>query len=167
MSNTKAEMYAGIYEAAVKATVGVAEKVPEDHRTRQAADGKAHPLWLLGHLTYSIDTFINHWALDGTANCPREYAKMFAPAQAGGDAVNSDASAYPAWDDILAIYKKSGAEVADAIRKLDDADLPGDLKGSIPDAAKGFFGNLEATLGGMGAHDSYHRGQMGLLSALP
>lgn len=166
MSNAKAEVYAGIYEAAVKATVGVVEKVPEDQRTRQVQDGKAHPLWLLGHLTYSLDMFVNLWALDGQMNCPPEYGKMFGPAVAGGDPVKSDASAYPAWDDLVDIYKKSGAAVVDAIKNLEDGDLSGDLKGPVPDSAKGFFGDLEQTLAGMGGHDSYHRGQMGMLSAL-
>ena len=35
MSNPKSEVYAELYEAAIKATVGAAEKVPESNRMRQ------------------------------------------------------------------------------------------------------------------------------------
>lgn len=166
MSNTKAEVYAGLYEAAVKATVSAAEKVPESHRMRQVQDGKAHPVWLIGHLAHGLNLFVNQWALGGASCCPDEYAPMFAPGVAGGKPVSSNASDYPSWDELLENYKKAGAATVDLIRSLDDGELAGELKGPIPDAARGFFGNLEQTLLGMGTHDAYHRGQLGMIAAL-
>ena len=163
MSNPKAEVYADLYEAAVKATVGAAEKVPESNRTRQLEEGKAHPLWLIGHLTWGMDAVVNVWILDGKAKCPEKYIGLFAPDLAGGTPVNSDATAYPAWDEIMEYYQKAGAAVVEAIRALDDSELDGELKGPMPDPVRGFFGNLGQSVSSMGTHDAHHRGQMVML----
>ena len=166
MSNPKAEVYAQLYEAAVKATVDVAGKVPEANRTRQLQENKAHPLWLIGHLSWGMDLVVNVWILNGEAKCPAEYVGLFAPDIAGGAPVNSDAAAYPAWDELLEHYQKAGAAVVKAIRALDDAELDGELKGPIPDPVRGFFGNLGQSVANMGTHDAHHRGQMAMIGGL-
>lgn len=166
MSNPKSEVYAQLYEAAVKATVGVAEKVSESNRTRQLEEGKAHPLWLIGHLAWGMDLVVNVWILNGEAKCPEGYVGKFAPDIAGGAPISTDAAAYPAWDEILEHYQKAGAAVVEAIRALDDAELEGQLKGPIPDPVRGFFGNLEQSVSSMGTHDAHHRGQLAMLGGL-
>ena len=166
MSNSRSELYAELYESAIKATVEAAEKVPADKRTRQAQNEKAHPLWLLGHLAFSFDTVVNVWALNGEPVAGAEYAKPFSPGMAGGDPIRADASTYPAWDDVLESYKKAGAQCVEGIKTLTDEDLPGGLKGPVPEEYKSFFTNLESTIQTMGTHDAHHRGQMVLLASL-
>lgn len=167
MSNPKIEQLAELYQSCINGTVTAAEAVPEDARMRQAAEGKAHPLWLLGHLAFSFDTFVNVLTLGGAPACPGNYAALFAPAQAGGGPVSADASTYPSWDELLENYKKAGQAIIDGINKCTDDELTGDVKGSPPDAFKSFFPNLGSPLSGMTLHDSYHRGQIGLLANLP
>ncbi len=166
MSNPKAEVYASMFDAAVKATVAAAGKIPEAKRLKQAAEGKGHPLWFMGHATFALGQFVHVWALGGDPVVPAEYGGPFSPGIAGGAAITGNAADYPAWDDVLANYEKAGAAVAEGLKALDDADLPGDLKGDVPEPAKSFFGNLEATLQGMVTHDAYHRGQMNALAGL-
>lgn len=166
MSNPKAEVYAGIFDTAIKATVAAAGNIPEAKRLYQAAEGKGHPLWFLGHATFSLNQIVNGWALGGDSVVPEEYRGPFSPGMAGGASITADASKYPSWDEVLANYEKAGAKVIEGLKALDDADLPGDLKGDVPGPAKSFFGNLESTLQSMAAHDAYHRGQMNALAGL-
>jgi len=60
----------------------------------------------------------------------------------GGQAIRSDASSYPDWDDILAAYRKMGSEFVSGIRELDDGDLDGPPKGKVPEPLKDMFTNL-------------------------
>ncbi|MCH7959880.1 MAG: DinB family protein [Candidatus Hydrogenedentes bacterium] len=166
MSNPKSEVYAELYEAAIKATVEVAGKVPEANRMRQLQENKAHPLWLLGHLAWGMDQVTNVWVLNGEATCPEDYVGKFAPDLAGGAPITTDAGDYPAWDDVLENYQKAGAAVVEAIRALDDSELDGELKGPIPDPVRGFFGNLGQSVSSMGTHDAHHRGQMAMIGGL-
>ena len=52
------------------------------------------------------------------------------------------------------------------IKALSDEDLPGGLKGPVPEEFKSFFTNLEGTVQTMCTHDAHHRGQMALLASL-
>ena len=65
----------------------------------------------------------------------------------------------------LLAAQAEGAQVT-TIEGLSDEDLPGDLKGDVPEQARSFFGNLEESLLGMGLHETHHRGQIALISAL-
>jgi hypothetical protein len=166
MAKDKVEMLAQAFESAVKATLETAGKVPAEKRYKQLQAGKAHPLWLLGHLAFSLDTIVNFMSLGGAPQLPPTYFQKFAPANAGGKPVSSEPGDYPDWDEVVANYEKVGKATAELVRKLDDADLPGGVKGNPPAAFAEFFKVLGNTLAGMAAHDSYHRGQIGLLAAL-
>ena len=50
MSDVRAAVYAGELERCIRATVKLAEEIAADKRFVQARPGKAHPVWLLGHL---------------------------------------------------------------------------------------------------------------------
>lgn len=134
MSTSKVEVYTSLFEANFKETSTHAGKVPEACRMRQLADGKGHPLWLLGHLAYSNHVIVHMWSCGGEPLIPREYNKIFAPDFAGGDPISSDPSAYPAWDEVLAEYEKVSEACLAGLRKLSDDDLNGELKGKVPDA---------------------------------
>ena len=166
MGKDRVEMIATTYEGAIKATLDAAKALAPERRTRQVQDGKAHQLWLMGHLGFAWDTIVNVMALGGTPQLPQTYFKKFAPGQAGGDPVSSKAADYPSWDEVVSMYEKAGNAAVAKVRSLDDGDLPGGPKGTPPDAFKDFFKVLGTTLGAMGQHDAYHRGQMGMIGGL-
>lgn len=165
MSNGRVQAIADLYTVAMESTVGIAEKIPDDKRMTQAGDGKAHSLWLLGHLAFLTGGAVNAMALGGDFLAPREYNKMFAPDMMGGDPITADASTYPSWDEVLATYKKAMSGVIENIKGLEDSDLDGAGKGNYGDEFKDFFANLNKTLIGMALHDAHHRGQMAMLSS--
>ncbi len=166
MANDRVDMLATTFEGLMKATLGAAEKIPAEKRMKQLQDGKAHPLWHMGHLAFAFDLITNTMALGGTPVLPNTYSRRFAPDFVGGEPITSSADDYPAWDEVVASYEKAGNAVIAEVRKLQDADLSGGPKGSPPEGMEDFFKVLGVTLGSMAAHDSYHRGQMNLIAAL-
>ena len=52
--------------------------------SEQAREGKAHPLWLLGHLAFAGDNILNVITLGGEQVTPRSFNRMFAPDMLGG-----------------------------------------------------------------------------------
>ena len=166
MAKERVEVFANMYKAAAKSVKEAAEKVPEDKRLHQIAEGKAHPLWHVGHLAQGHDLFINQWILGGESVVSADYAGMFAPGIMGGKTPTAKASDYPAWDEVMDSYDKACAKTIELIEGLSDDDLPGDLKGDVPEQARSFFGNVGESLMGMGLHDAHHRGQIALINAL-
>lgn len=166
MGSAKADIYATIFEDTTKATANAAAKVPAEKRFKVIQEGKAHPLWLVGHLANTNNLLIHMWCCNGESLLPKGYGKIFAPDFAGGAPITSDAATYPAWDELLEQYKTVSAKCAEAIRGLDDASLAGELRGGAPDQMKQIFGNTEKTLRAITLHDAYHRGQFALIAAL-
>jgi hypothetical protein len=166
MAKDKVEVLAQAYEHAADETMKAIAKVSEDGRAKQLQAGKAHPIWLLGHLAFATDTIVNTLCLGGTQELPPTYMQKFAPAVMGGPPITANASDYPDWDELVANYQKVMKQAAAGIRALDDADLPGGAKGNVPPAFGDFFKVLAGTLGHMADHDAYHRGQMAMIAAL-
>ncbi len=166
MSTTRAEVYAAQYMTTTKATLAAAEAVAEDKRLRQAAEGKAHPLWLMGHLTMSLDMLTNHWMLGSDLQIPQEWGLIFGPSQFGGRSITNNPDDYPGWDTVLGAYKKAGSVAVEMVATVTDQQLEGLPFGAIPDQFKEAFGILDKAIPDNAAHDSYHRGQMALLAAL-
>ena len=164
MSNPRSETIAATYQAAIDSTRSEAEKVPADKRMHQNAEGKAHALWLLGHLTLSQDLIVNQWILGGDAVIPADYNAKFAPGIMGGGAPTANADDYPAWGDVLSNYNAACAKTVELIGALNDDELGGKVKGDIPEAAQGFFTELAPSLIGMALHLAHHRGQIGVIN---
>lgn len=159
-------MLSTIFAAAIKSTTTELEKVPQDKRLRQAQDGKGHPLWHAGHLAHGHDLIINQWILGSDSVIPAEYGSKFSPGVMGGQNPTSNADDYPSWDDILSTYKTATAKTLELLEGISDEDLGGDLKGEVPEQARGFFGNLGESLVSMALHETHHRGQIALVCAL-
>lgn len=166
MSDPRAEVYARELQTCVDATVKLAEGIAADKRFTQLQPGKSHPAWLIGHLAGAMDNNIGVWALNIDRMMPRGWGRRFAPEFVGGNPITASADDYPAWDDIVAEYKKIGTALADGVRKLTAEELDGDLRGEVPEQFKSMFGNTEATIATMIRHDSHHRGQIAMLAAL-
>jgi uncharacterized damage-inducible protein DinB len=96
----------------------------------------------------------------------REEARVFAPDFAGGTPPSTDASLYPAWDEVVQRYDTVMRQVVQQLSFLRDDELGQPLKGRMPDALRDFFPTNEATLLRLINHDAYHRGQIAMLAKL-
>lgn len=166
MSSVKAELLAGMMEAATNATIKLAEGIPEDKRTTQIKDGKSHPLWLLGHIANTTSGAVIGLVLGQKPVCPREYRPLFAAEPLGGEPIQSDAAHYPSWDEVMDNYKKTAQAAIDGIKALSDGDLAGPAKGPVPDQFKDMFAVTENAIMAFVLHDTHHKGQMATLASL-
>jgi len=166
MSNAKTGLLSEQFEASIQATLKNATGIDEEKRYTQLKDGKAHPLWLMGHLCGSLDEVTNHWILNGEKKMAKEVDAKFSPDFFGGLPITSDREFYPTWDEVIRLYTDIGADSVKLIAGLDDDQLDSALLGPVPEQAQDFFGNVGQSLGSMLQHDSYHRGQMMLIAAL-
>lgn len=166
MGSVRAEILAGMMEAATDATIKVAEEIPEGKRMAQIKDGKSHPLWLLGHVANTTSGAVIGLVLGQKPVCPKEYRSLFAPAFLGGEAIRSDAEHYPSWDEVMENYKKTAAAAIEGIKGLSDEDLAGPAKGPVPDQLKDMFAVTEKSIISFVLHDAHHKGQMATLAGL-
>ncbi len=163
MSKHRIEALQDMFKYTVDHSAKAIEKFPADKRMYQVKPGKGHALWQVGHMTLSLDLIVNHWALNAAQLLPGDWTPKFAPDVMGGADPHADAKGYPAWDEVLANYKKVGARTIELVGQLNDEDLGGDLRGPVPPPAKNFFGKLGMSLMAMSMHDSHHEGQLALL----
>lgn len=166
MSKERVNALIESYEYTFKGTEKAADGFPEAQQLYQIKDGKAHALWYMGHLALALDLFVNQWFLGGDSVIPKDYVAKFAPSVMGAGPITGNAADYPSWDEVVANYRKAGAKTIELLGALNDEDLPGELRGEVPEQARRFFGNLGQSLVGMAAHDSHHRGQIALLKGL-
>ena len=136
MSRAKIEVYEKLFATAFAATAKAAGEIAPEQRLRQAKDGKAHPLWLLGHLTFVTDAIVNSVVVGGEMTLPKQYQKMFAPGMIGGADISADAAQYPAWDAIVEKDKQVTVTTFGVWKRARDSDLPGGMEGTTP-AARG------------------------------
>lgn len=166
MGSVRAEILAGMMQAATDATIKVAEEIPEGNRMTQIKDGKSHPLWLLGHIANTTSGAVMGLILGQKPVCPKEYRKLFSPAFLGGELIQSDAAHYPPWDEVMENYKKTAAAAIEGIKGLSDEELAGPAKGPVPDQLKDMFAVKEKAIISFVIHDAHHKGQMATLGAL-
>jgi hypothetical protein len=166
MSNTRVSLYADLLEGARKHTLQVAEGVPETHRFKQLQEGKATPLWLLGHMANTVNTLVLVYTLEEDSVLSREHSVLFAPDFVGGKTPTTNPERYPGWDEVLTIYNNVFDQALAGIRKLDDSVLSDPLPGKLDDQLRNFFSSIGATLSIMIQHDAYHRGQIGMMAKL-
>ena len=164
--NSKVELLAEQLTFCREQTLKTASGVPEGARLLQLRPGKGHALWLLGHVANTANVVMLQWTLNGESVTPKGFGKKFAPDFGGGDPVTGDAADYPAWDVVIDTYGKAMSAAIDSVKKLTDADLPAPVPGRIPDPLRQYFSSVGKALSIMVLHDSYHRGQIGLLGAL-
>lgn len=147
-------------------TLAIADGVPPTHYYRQLAEGKATPVWLLGHLARTVDQILLVWTLQEKSIVGAEMGKRFAPAHVGGIDPTTNPDDYPPWDGLKQLYVQVFRAAVTGLEQLTDADLDKPLPGDLPDAYRERFPTIGAALRLIVAHDAYHRGQMGMLAKL-
>lgn len=166
MANPQVELLVRQLKKAHTETLSAAGKVPEANRLLQLQEGKATPLWLLGHLANTVNILVLRFILRHEGFLKREISRVFSPDFAGGTPPSNDASLYPAWDEVVALYDQVMTTAIDGIAQLSDDDLPKPVPGNMPDPLRAYFTSIEVVLMQMVNHDAYHRGQIGMLANL-
>lgn len=166
MSNVRVTLLADLLEGAQQHTLQIAESVPESHRLKQLQAGKATPLWLVGHLANTVNTLVLVYTLEQPSVLTREQSILFAPDFAGGKTPTTNPDEYPSWDETIALYNEVFEKALAGVRALDDSVLKDPLPGKLAEEMRGFFSSIGTTLSIMIQHDSYHRGQIGMIAKL-
>ena len=93
---------------------GYAERLLEglgaDQASRPVCEGGVNPAWIVGHLGFVANNITA--MLGGT---PKIDIDAWKPLFGGGSQVSADPSAYPAWDDLLAAFRESHANLTAAV----------------------------------------------------
>ena len=122
--------------------------------TQPTSKGGNHPLWILGHLTYSEANVVSH-IIEGEENPLIGWKEMFGSSR---EPV-ADADKYLPWDEVRQEFDKVRARTLDLLEGLSDDDLDQPSKNCPP--------GREQTMGTVGAcflvltlHPVMHRGQV-------
>lgn len=166
-ATTLAGQLSGMIFGGSRHTLMIVASVDESNRLRQLAPGKAHPLWLFGHLAYALDGITGPFALQRKPTLDKNYRDCFAPDFAGGKPITTNPADYPTWDEVTSTYDATAKTLAGEVKNLADSDLEKSLKGIVPDQYLELFPTVGMTLQRMIDHDSYHRGQIALINKMP
>jgi hypothetical protein len=155
-----------VFQAGRDHTLDIVKSVPDTHHLRQLNTGKATPIWLLGHLTRTMDKLVLEWTLEEPPVLAEATGIRFAPEHAGGVAPTTNLEAYPTWEELRVAYIESTDRAIAGLARLSDEDLEKPIPGAMPDAYRVRFPTIWSLLKLLTNHDAYHRGQMGLLAKL-
>lgn len=154
----------GLVKGTLQHTEQCIAGVPEDKRYHSIKEGKASPLWLIGHLAATTSYLGCVLTLGQEAAVPADWMRTFGPTEFGGKPITNKPEDYPSWDEVVAAYKKAMTAFAEGVAKLDDADLPGACKGQVPPPLQKMLPNIMGGIGLVVIHDGHHCGQVGLIA---
>lgn len=133
--------------------LGLVEDMKDSPLTQPTPNGGNHPLWCLGHLTYSEGHLIAEFVL-GEQNPVGEWKEIFG---AGSQCV-ADASRYPSFDEVLSKFQQIRTGTLKTLESLSDDDL------DKPSKATGEAAEFCDTVGKCFAvtivHFGFHGGQI-------
>lgn len=135
-------------------TNGLIEAFPEDKVLYQPSPDANHLLWQLGHLAKATNWAANLISAD-IEPYPQAMGKLFG----GGSAPVSDASAYPTFAEVWAMFNKSYEALLDLVDSTPDAALDEPLPAESSYAAPNKFGLFAFTAW----HEGFHAGQIASL----
>ena len=115
--------------------------------------GGNHPLWILGHLTYSEAQLTSQY-IKGEPNPLAEWEGLFGM----GSQPMADAGRYPPFDKILAKFEATRANTLKILASMSDSDL--DKPSKAPEEIREFFGTIGACFAAVAIHLAYHGGQV-------
>ena len=166
MDNIKISLLVDLFQSGRDHTLQIVDGLPVTHRHKQLAPKKATPTWLLGHLARTLDRLVIEWILLEAPVFTEDVGIRFAPEHAGGIAPSATAGDYPGWDQLRSTYVMASDRVIAGLRALSDADLEKPIPGAMPDEYRKRFPTIGSVVRLLSLHDSYHRGQIGMLAKL-
>jgi hypothetical protein len=136
-----------------KATIGLIEDMRDAPLTPPTARGGNHPHWVLGHLTF-VEGRIPQM-LFGEKNEVEHLAPLFQP----GSEPRPDGAGYPAFDELLATYRKLRKRNQEIVEKLGEQGLDQPLK-AVPQGMENFLRTAGDVFVTIAIHQMNHRGQV-------
>ena len=118
------------------------------------AKGGNHPLWILGHLTYSEANLVNHWIL-GKDNPLIRWKEIFG---AGSEPV-ADGEVYPSFDEVWEVCQQTRGETLTLLDSLSEDELDAASKNAPPNREQ-FFGTARKCFSMIPTHWMMHYGQL-------
>ncbi|MGD9854154.1 MAG: DinB family protein [Planctomycetaceae bacterium] len=121
--------------------------------TSPTPNGGNHPLWVLGHLTYS-ESFLFDESIQGKPNRCAEWGKLF-----GAQSTPvPEAGGYPPMPELFAKWKEIRAAAVAHLDSLTMDDL--DRRSHAPEEYGPMFATVGACYSAMIGHPQFHAGQV-------
>jgi len=133
--------------------VGLVSDMKDAPLTSPTPNGGNHPLWVMGHLTYSESHLLHDFIL-GDPNPLAEWKDVFG----NGTEPVTDASKYPALDDVLGRFEEVRGSTLKVLDSLSEADL--DKPSKAPAERQQYFGTVGQCFSAMCTHFVFHGGQV-------
>jgi hypothetical protein len=140
-------------EMSHQATMRLIEDMRDAPLTPPTARGGNHPLWVLGHLTL-VEGSVPQ-VLFGERNPVERWAPLFGP----GTEPTDDASAYPAFDEVLRTYHDLRARNMKLLEDLGESALDRPTK-APPPGLEDVLRTVGLTFLTFALHQMNHRGQV-------
>jgi len=133
--------------------MGLAADMKDAPLVQPTPHGGNHPMWAVGHLTYSEANLIHKYARGGE-NPLAHWKEIFGE---GAQPV-TDAGVYPKYEEVLAEFEKIRAATLDYLGSLSDEDL--DKPTSVPEEMRAYFGTVAQCFATTIIHFGFHGGQI-------
>ena len=121
--------------------------------TQPTPRGGNHPLWVLGHITFSESTLLDSFIL-GKSNRFPEWEGVFSM----GSTPSTDASQYPSYDELMGKFEEMRSATLAHLDTLSDADL--EKPSQAPEEFGPGFGTVAGCFAAMSTHVGFHAGQV-------
>jgi len=135
-------------------TLGLLDDMKDAPLTPPTVNGGNHPLWILGHLTYSESNIVNHMIL-GNENPLVKWKETFGQ---GGDPA-TEASQYPLWDEVRQKFNEVRKQTLQVLAGMTEEDLDLPSK-NCPPGREAFLGTIGQCFLVLTLHPAMHRGQV-------
>lgn len=156
-----------LYAKSCERTKEVIESCPPDRHLFCLGEGKATPLWLVGHLGCITDLLGRVYGLGTARLFPQEWRLRFTPHSFGGEAITAAADSYPSWSEVADVYDKVTRAYVEDLGSIGPEDLGQPSKGDPPEALRNVIPTVWSSIRLNIGHDSHHRGQLALLANCP
>ena len=135
-------------------TLSLIEDMRDVPLTFPTVHGGNHPLWILGHLAYSVQEVVQEIML-GQDNSLSEWKEIFGY----GSEPCGDVDAYPEFDVMLAKCREVHGELITWLASMDEHELDTACAGCPPEYAEE-FGTYRQCILALANHPLIHRGQV-------
>ena len=141
-------------EASKMFTLSLLDDMKDAPLTQPTSKGGNHPLWILGHLTYSESNIISH-IIQGNENPLIGWKEMFG----SGREPTTDAALYLPWDEVRTKFDEVRERTMSFLDGLTDANLEKPSKNCPPGREK-MMGTIGRCFVIVALHPTMHYGQV-------
>lgn len=133
--------------------MGLINDMKDSPTTFPTPNGGNHPLWILGHLTYSEANLVSVF-IKGEPNPLADWKDLFDQ----GSQPAADAGKYPSFDELQAKFEELRGNTIQLLDTMSDDDL--DKPSHAPEQMQAFFGTVGQCFAAISIHFAYHGGQV-------